>query len=83
MNRFYLNGKIWSLLFLICTLTLLTLSCSSHKDFPTFILYQIDTIGNPMGQTDLTDMDNDGDPVAVGKIPGYLTSVCVPPVIMT
>lgn len=39
----------------------LLLKCSDPKEFPTFNSYLIDTIGNKMGQTDLVDIDNDGD----------------------
>ena len=36
-------------------------SCSELKQFPTFEIHIIDSIGNRLGQTDLVDMDNDGD----------------------
>lgn len=37
------------------------LSCSSELSFPAFEYHVIDNIGVRLGQTDLADMDNDGD----------------------
>ncbi|MFC2123203.1 FG-GAP repeat domain-containing protein [Bacteroidota bacterium] len=49
--------------------------CSEEKQFPVFALHQIDAIGKHMGQTDLVDMDNDGDlDWVVGEAPHGNTS---------
>lgn len=40
---------------------ILVSGCSKPDDFPSFQTYKIDSIGSHMGQTDLADLDNDGD----------------------
>ena len=48
-------------IYLLSGIIITFISCSEKKQFPSFTIHQIDTIGNRMGQTDLVDMDNDGD----------------------
>ena len=65
--RYHLN----LLLVIIISLT----ACSEKKHFPAFVLYPIDSIGKHLGQTDLVDMDNDGDlDWVVGEAPHGNTS---------
>lgn len=46
---------------LIISIGILIFSCEQPREFPTFTSHVIDTIGSHLGQTDLADMDNDGD----------------------
>lgn len=62
--------------FILCTgLILLFSACSTQKEFPVFSTHIIDSVGKYMGQTDLADMDNDGDlDWVVGEAPHGNTS---------
>ena len=57
---------------------LLFLGCAQHEPFPTFTYHTIDNIGEFMGQTDLVDIDRDGDlDWVVGEAPHGGTSARV------
>jgi hypothetical protein len=59
----------------ISGLAIFMLGCSQSKQFPQFTFHHIDSIGQYMGQTDLADMDNDGDlDWIVGEAPHGNTS---------
>ena len=50
-----------SYIFFIFGAVIYITGCSKTVDFPSFKSYKIDSIGSHMGQTDLADLDNDGD----------------------
>ena len=62
----------------VLSLMSLALFCSDDsqaKQFPAFTYHRIDTIGNRLGQTDLVDVDRDGDlDWVVGEAPWSNTS---------
>ena len=63
-NRFISDRVIryWAMRFVpLFTITMSVFSGLQAQDFPSFTRYQINTIGAHMGQTDLADMDKDGD----------------------
>jgi len=53
-----MNNKFPAVLFIIF---IIIISCKEPTPFPSFTSHVIDTIGDRLGQTDLADMDNDGD----------------------
>jgi len=67
-------NKLTLILFLLGAVDL-TSGFSQTTEFPSFQIHKIDSIGSHMGQTDLADLDNDGDlDWIVGEAPWSETS---------
>jgi hypothetical protein len=64
-----------SYIFSLFGFVILTSGCSQTEGFPSFQTHKIDSVGSHMGQTDLADLDNDGDlDWVVGEAPWSKTS---------